>query len=147
MNVIERWKQRAKVQAAHEEELNTLHTEYATKIRAIRESHKSQLNKKNDAIVDLGNEHDERIAGRDRECSRLAQELLEATQQIAASKKDHERMEKLLTKLDRRKRIYRDMMKAVAAWEEEIALEREEDKLEVFIKWKNDRQGEEEILT
>ena len=131
---------RAKVQAAHEEELNTLHVEYTEKIRAIKESHKVHLNKKNDSIVDLGNKHDEQIAGRDRECSRLAQELLEATQHIAASKKDHERVEKLLTKLEKRVRIYKKMRKAVDAWKEEIALEREEDKVEEFIKWKNERE-------
>jgi hypothetical protein len=139
MNVIERWKQRAKVQAAHEEEINTLHTEYTAKIRAIKDSHKRQLDKKNDDIVDIEKAKSTLADMCRRDSRNLKLKLDEAEQKIESFQQNHERMEALLTKLEKRVRIYRDMRKAVDAWEEEIGMAREEEKMEEFIKWKNER--------
>ena len=138
MGVIERWKQRARVQAEHEEEINTLHEEYAKKIRAINDSNKRVLDRKNEVIVDLGKEREDILKMADVDKTNLREKLREAEAKLEAQLTEKDRVEKLLTKINKRAGTYRTMMKAVAAWEEEIHVEREDDKLEEFIKWKNE---------
>jgi len=116
---------------ANEAALDQYHKDHQEIVRLLKADHAAEI----DAIGrQLQSEKDMYR----RDLRNINLKLDEAEQKIETFQENHERMEKMLNKLDQRKRIYRDMMKATAAWEEEISLEREEDKLEQFLKWKNE---------
>jgi len=128
------YKKRMAQERAYTAELEQFKKDHNEVVRLLLKDHGLELmaiEKEKEAIAGVSR----------REARNLTLKLDEANQKIDTFQQNHERMEKLLTKLNKRAATYRTMMEAVAAWEEEIAIEREDDKLEAFIKWKNDREN------
>ena len=124
------FKDTQRIQRERAEELEQFKNDHAEVVRLLLEDHKAEINTYSNEIHAI-----KRNADKD---TRILQEKLEESEgKLKAQLSEKDRMEKLLTKVSKRAATYRTMMEAVAAWEEEIAVEREEDKLEKFLEWKN----------
>jgi len=127
------YKKRMAAERKHTEELEQFKKDHAEVVRLLLKDHGLEL-------MTMEKEMQAVVKRTDRDMRLLADRLTETEQKLKAQLSEKDRMENLLTKVSKRSATYRTMMEAVAAWEEEIAMEREEDKLEEFIKWNNNRE-------
>lgn len=130
MGIITEFKKIAALRREYEDEIARLEEDHKKVVAQILKDHRLEIisaNKENVSALDMYR----------RDINNLKEKLKESEDKLKAQLSERDRMEKLLTKINKRAGTYRAMMKAVAAWEEEISFEREEDKMEEFIKWRN----------
>jgi len=133
MGILAGHKKRLELQKAHEAEMAKFAEDHRKLMQQLLKDWKEDVNK-------IDNEKKAIAEMYSRDLENLGRRLEETEGKLKAQLSEKDRMEKLLTKVSKRSATYRTMMEAVAAWEEEIAIEREDDKLENFIKWKNNRE-------
>ena len=124
------FKDAQRIQMEYTEELERFKNDHEEVVRLLLMDHKVEIDTYENEIKTI-------VKRTDRDMRLLADRLTEAEEKLKAQLSEKDRMEKLLTKATKRAGIYRAMMEATAAWEEEIAVEREEDKLEKFLEWRN----------
>jgi len=134
MDIFKGYKKRVELQRQHEAELKKLKDRHQEIVDDI-------LSKYNDRISKNGRQYDQIVSDMKRGNDVVNEELEKVTGQLAVFEKEHERVQNLLNKMEKRSRLYREMVAARDAWEAEIHVTKEEDKIKEFILWKNQMKG------